>query len=97
MTSKRNPLAELAETLAKSLLIGQIARAKETIGQGSLTQEQRQQLAALAPSELINESAMCAAAVQLWQQNEATAFTRRMIEDEERKRRGLDNIPKLLQ
>lgn len=97
MANKSNPLAELAETLAKSMLIGQIARAKETIGQGSLTQEQRQQLTALAPADLINESAMCAATVQLWQQNEATAFARRIIEDEEKKRRSLDKVPRLLQ
>ena len=77
-----NPFAMMASAMLAPVIVAEISRAKQYLGE-RLEEEQRQQLLKQSPQQLLNEAQLAAAAVYLRQQTEAAEATRRIIVKQE--------------
>jgi len=77
-----NPFAMMASAILGPVIVAEISRAKQYLGE-RLEEEQRQQLLKQSPQQLVNEAQLAAAAVYLRQQTEAAEATRRIIVKQE--------------
>lgn len=77
-----NPFAMMASAMLTPVIVAEISRAKQYLGE-RLEEEQKQQLLKQNPQQLLNEAQLAAAAVYLRQQTEAAEATRRIIVKQE--------------
>lgn len=78
-----NIFAKITGHWSNICAIEEISRAKQTMGQGPLTMEERKQLSSLTAQKLSEEVFLTASTVLLWQNNETASATVRLIENEE--------------